>query len=151
MQTTFENIPSISVVYMRRIGPYGEQNYKLMQDMKQWIQKYNLWDENSVIYGIAQDNIAITVPEKCRYDVCFVTDSIFTDNNIHHGTLPTGIYLVCEVLHTANEVQCFYAALDNILSKKGKRFDESRPILERYQFALVEKGYCEFCIPILDF
>jgi len=149
MQTHIENIPSSPIAYMRRIGAYGEQNYKLMQEMKQWIKDRNLWSEKGVIYGIAQDNAAITPPEICRYDVCFVTDSTFEDENIHHGTLPTGKYLVYQVIHTVDEVQLFYSGLGGGLAKEGRSIDESRPILERYQISLVEKGYCEFCIPII--
>jgi len=150
MQTHIENIPSSPIAYMQRIGAYGEQNYKLMQEMKQWIKDHNLWSEKGVIYGIAQDNIATTPPEKCRYDVCFVTDLAFKkDKAIHHGTLPTGKYLICKVVHTSDEVQRFYSGLLEIIEREGKQIDESRPILERYQFTLVEKGYCEFCVPIL--
>ena len=66
MQIQIENIHPSPIVYMRRIGEYGEQNYKLMQNMKQWIQAHNLWNEEGVIYGIAQDNAAFTPPEQCR-------------------------------------------------------------------------------------
>jgi len=149
MKAHIENIPPSPIAYMRRIGSYGEQNYKLMQKMKQWIKDRNLWSAKGVIYGIAQDNAAITLPEKCRYDVCFVTDSIFEDEAIHHGTLPNGKYLVYEIIHTADEVKCFYGGLSSALAKEGRQIDENRPVLERYQISLVEKGYCEFCIPIL--
>jgi len=149
MQVHIENIPPSAIVYMRHIGSYGERNYKLMQDMKQWIQDRNLWSEEGVIYGIAQDNASLTSPDKCRYDVCFVTDSTFEDEAIHHGTLPTGTYLVFKVIHTADEVQRFYVGLGDAMAKEEKQIDEQCPILERYQFSLIEKGYCEFCVPIL--
>ncbi|MCL2574458.1 MAG: GyrI-like domain-containing protein [Defluviitaleaceae bacterium] len=149
MKMYIENIPQSHIAYMRRVGVYGEQNYKLMQDMKRWVHERDLWNSEGVIYGIAQDNAAQTLPEKCRYDVCFVTNSVFEDEFIHYGMLPTGKYLVCEIIHTADEVQHFYSNLMSVLSIEGERIDESRPILERYQFLLVEKGYCEICVPIL--
>jgi DNA gyrase inhibitor GyrI len=148
MQAVIEKIPALPVVYMRRTGCYGEQNYKLMQDMKHWIQSHDLWSNDGVIYGIAQDNIEMTPPENCRYDVCFVTDSVFNDDIIQYGSLPAGAYIVYQILHTADEVQHFYAALNTDLTTAGKEIDNSRSIMERYQFSLVEKGYCEFCIPI---
>ena len=149
MQAHIENIPAYRIVYMSRIGPYGAQNYKLMQDMKQWIQNHGLWNENGVIYAIAQDNAVLTPPEKCRYDVCFITDAAFDDNTVSHGALPAGKNLVYEIIHIADEVQRFYCELGNSLEMNGEQMDERRPILERYQFARVEKGYCEFCVPIL--
>lgn len=150
MKTNVENIPAHSFVYMRNTGTYGEQNFKLMQTMKDWIKKQDLWNESGIIYGIAQDNPAITPPEKCRYDVCFVTGRAFKDDIVHNGILPDGTYLTCEILHTTEAVQYFWTSIGGILAESGKQLDQSRPILERYQVALVEKGYCEFCIPVLD-
>lgn len=135
---------------MRRTGAYGEQNYKLMQDMKEWIRSNNLWHESGTIYAIAQDNAATTPIEQCRYDVCFVTEQVFDDSSIQHGTLPPGAYLVVQIPHTADEVGRFWGSIGNVAAKTGKQIDESRPILERYQFSLVENGLCEFCIPVFD-
>ncbi|HKM35041.1 MAG TPA: GyrI-like domain-containing protein [Lachnospiraceae bacterium] len=150
MKIYTENIPAYPVVYMRRVGEYGQENFKLMQAMKEWVQTQNLWNNNGTIYAIAQDNPAIVPPEKCRYDICFVTEQIFDDNVIHHGALPAGAYLICEIPHTTQDVQFFWESIGNILVNEKKQPDESRPILERYEFSLVENGDCEFCLPIFD-
>ncbi|MFP3155824.1 GyrI-like domain-containing protein [Lachnospiraceae bacterium ZAX-1] len=151
MQARIENITAQSIVYMRQIGPYGgAQNFQLMENMKQWIRNQNLWNETGIIYGIAQDDATVTPPEKCRYDVCFVTETDFQDNTIRHGKLPHGAYLVFEVLHTADDVKHFWETIGDILAQEKRQIDENRPVLERYQIGLVEKGYCEFCIPILS-
>ncbi len=148
MKINVEYISAHLFLFMRHKGAYGEQNFKLMQDMKDWIKSHNLWSESGTIYGIAQDNPVTTPPEECRYDVCFVTDTVIDDKNIHRGALPAGTYLVCEILHTADAVQQFWGSLEGVLAEKGKQIDQSRPILERYQLTLVEQGYCEFCLPI---
>ncbi|NLO84410.1 MAG: DNA gyrase inhibitor [Clostridiales bacterium] len=148
MNTHVENIPAHSILYMRRTGPYGAENYQLMQTMKDWITKHDLWEEGSSIYGIAQDN-PTTQPEKCRYDVCFVTETLILDEVVHQGTLPAGEHLVFEILHTAEEVKRFWGSIGDALAHEDRLPDGSRPVLERYQFSLVEKGYCEFCVPIL--
>lgn len=150
MKTHVEDITAKPIVYMRRTGEYGAENYKLMQNMKEWIQRHNLWSENGAIYGVAQDNAAITPPEQCRYDVCFVTEQIFDDDTVTHGELPQGQYLVAQVTHTSEEVKRFWASVGNIAEQECVKIDESRPVLERYKFALVEKGVCEFCIPVLE-
>lgn len=59
MEIHVENIPASSIVYMRRRGAYGEKNFKLMEDMKSWVRKHNLWSKDGIIYGIAQDNVAV--------------------------------------------------------------------------------------------
>lgn len=148
MKIHVENIPTLSIVYMRRTGAYGEQNFILMQRMKEWIRNHDLWCSGGTIYAVAQDNAATTPPEKCRYDICFVTERTFEDDAIQHGTISSGTYLVSEIPHTSEAIQCFWGSIGEILSGEGKQCDESRPILERYQLDLVEKGYCEVCIPI---
>lgn len=149
MKTHIEDMPATPILYMRRIGAYGEGNYKLMQDMKEWIHLNNLWNESGTLYGIAQDNMAVIPPEQCRYDVCFATNQIFEGDSILHGTLPMGKYLVVEIPHTTEAVQHFWQSIEDNVQNEGKQIDVSRPILERYQIALVEHGLCEFCIPIL--
>jgi DNA gyrase inhibitor GyrI len=149
MNTHIENIPANPILFMRRIGPYGEGNYLLMQQMKEWITAHDLRKEGGAVYGIAQDNIAGTPPDQCRYDVCYVTKTQVAEGAIRHGTLPPGKYLVFEVPHKSDEVQRFWASIGNALAQENGQFDETRPILERYQSALVEKGLCEFCVPIL--
>lgn len=149
MNTRIENIPAHPIVYMRRTGPYGEGNFLLMQQMKEWITAHNLWDEGGAVYGIAQDNMAITPPDKCRYDVCYVTETTVEDDSVQHGALPPGEYLIFEIPHTSEEVQRFWASIGSALAQEKRQLDESHPILERYQSALVEKGLCEFCVPIL--
>lgn len=150
MTIHLEKIPAHPVVYMRRIGAYGEQNFKLMHDMKEWIRHQELWNDFSTIYGIAQDNPSTTSPEKCRYDVCLETEQTFEDQAVQSGVLPAGTYLVFEIPHTTEDVQCFWASLVDVLLKEEKQIDKSRPVLERYKVALVNKGRCEFCVPVLD-
>ena len=148
MNTHVENIPAHSILYMRRTGPYGAANYQLMQNMKDWISKHNLWEEGGCVYGIAQDNPTVP-PQMCRYDVCFATETVIEDDVVRQGTLPSGKYLVFEILHTAEDVEQFWGSIGAALALENSQLDERRPVLERYQPALVENGYCEFCVPIL--
>ena len=151
MKAHIENITAQPIVYMRQTGPYGgPQNFQLMENMKKWICDQNLWKETGILYGIAHDNAATTPPEKCRYDVCFVTDINFYNNIIQHGTLQPGVYLVFEVLHTVDDIKFFWGTIEEALARENRQIDDSRPVLERYQIELVEKGYCEFCIPVLS-
>ena len=150
MKSHIENISAASIIYMRRTGAYGPENYQLMQKMKDWIQEHGLWNEGGTIYAIAWDNSSVTDPKACRYDVCFATNSDGKDSAIQRGTLPAGAYLVFEIPHTAEDMQRFWTSIADLLTKEDVQMDCSRPIMERYQFALVEKGCCEFCIPVID-
>ena len=67
---TQEGIPPSKVVYMRRTGKYGSENYKLMDTFKKWLKENSLYDEDTVIYAIPMDNPEIVKPCQCCYDVC---------------------------------------------------------------------------------
>ncbi len=71
MEYIIEQLPVQPIVYMRRTGAYGPENYSLMAALKEWANKKGLL-KDSTIYGIAYDS-ASTPPEKCRYDVCLAT------------------------------------------------------------------------------
>lgn len=148
MVTHIENIPSSPVVFMRRTGAYGQENIALMENMKKFLRSHNLWSDQGIIYAIPWDNAAFTPPEQCRYDVCFVSNQTINDQDVRQGTLPGGAYIVFQIPHTADAVQAFWENIGSALEEKGKQPDMSRPILERYAFSLVEKGYCEFCLPV---
>ena len=148
MEFIVEQLPEQSVIYKRRIGAYGSENYELMSALKEWATHKGLF-VNSVIYGIAQDNPANTPSEKCRYDVCLVaTHDYPIDESVECGIILGGIYAVFTILHTANAVQEFWSYLYQKLHERGLQIDTERPILERYSYKMVEDGKCEFCVPI---
>ncbi|MCL2840502.1 MAG: GyrI-like domain-containing protein [Defluviitaleaceae bacterium] len=149
MDFTSEHIPTLPVLYMRRIGAYGVENHKLMESLKTWARQKGLF-ENSVIYGIAQDNPTNTPHEQCRYDVCLVVErDCVANGEVQHGEIPSGKYVVFTIPHTAEAVQAFWASIFQKLMAQNLQYDESKPILERYKHRLVEAGQCEFCVPII--
>ena len=54
---------------MRRIGEYGKENKKLMEMFKEYLKENRLFDENTVLVGIALDNPTETPATMQRYDV----------------------------------------------------------------------------------
>ena len=77
ISTMQENLPSSKIIYMRRTGKYGSENYELMDTFKKWIQENNLYNEDTVIYAIPMDNPEIVDPFQCRYDVCIMQPTIY--------------------------------------------------------------------------
>ena len=148
MNFIIEQFPEQPVLYMRRIGAYGVENYELMAKMKKWADMRGLF-KGSIIYGIARDNPANTPPEQCRYDVCLVASVDFpADESVQRSEIPGGKYAVFTIPHTAEAVQEFWAYGIQKLQEAGLQLDMSKPILERYQYSVVEVGKCEFCVPI---
>ncbi len=149
MEYVIEQLPVQPIVYMRRTGAYGPENYSLMAALKEWANKKGLL-KDSTIYGIAYDD-ASTSPEKCRYDVCLVaTANTPADEAVQRGQINGGRYAVFTVPHTAEAVQEFWASIIQTLQDKNLPFDTTRPVLERYQHHMVQDGKCEFCIPLLS-
>ena len=148
MNIEIEQLADQQVIFMRRVGAYGPENFKLMNALKQWADEKGLL-RNSVIYGVAQDNLD-TPPEKCRYDVCLAApEDCALDGAVQKGELPGGKYAVFTIAHTTKEVETFWASFGQRLKENDLRLDTSRPILERYPYSAVERGMFEFCVPIV--
>ena len=142
-----EQLPCQPILFLRRTGPYGSENGKLMEALKKWAAPKGLLT-NSVIYGIAQDG-PDTPPEACRYDVCLaVSAHTPADETVQRGEIPGGKYAVFRIPHTPEAVQEFWGSVFAVLQEHNLRFHGEQPILERYQEGLVAEGFCEFCVPI---
>lgn len=149
---TIENIPSHNIVYMRRTGPYGIENSLLMEEFKKWAASHDLFNDKSVILGIAMDDNRTTSPEACRYDVCLIVPDDFDilDGKVMKRILDGGKYVIIQIPHTAEAVQEAWASTIPSLADNGYTFDLSRQILERYPKKMVDVHRCEICVPILS-
>lgn len=150
MNIEIENISFYRTVYIRQIGPYGQNNVKIMERLKNWAKSNGLFNEQSIILGIAHDNPELVGAENCRYDTCLVIsdDYCINDDYISEGSILGGNYAVFKISHTAEAVQEAWLAIFPELFKQGYQFDETRPILERYRTEMVKNHYCEICVPI---
>lgn len=151
MNINIEMIPSYKIAYIRRTGPYGSENVQIMEQLKSWAREKNLFNESSIILGIAQDNPKFTEPKDCHYDTCLVvSDEFKVDNNyINFGKIIGGKYCVFKISHTADAMQRAWMEIFPELSKRNYEFDDRRPIIERYAIQMINKHCCEICVPIL--
>lgn len=151
MDINIEMISSYKIAYIRRTGPYGSENVQIMEQLKSWAREKNLFNENSIILGIAQDNPQFTEPKDCRYDTCLVVSDEFKVDNkyINFGKTIGGKYCVFKINHTVDAMQKAWMEIFSELSKRNYEFDDRRPILERYAMQMINKHYCEICVPIL--
>lgn len=151
MDINIEMIPSCKIAYIRRIGPYGLENVKIMEELKSWAREKNLFNENSIILEIAQDNPQFTEPKDCRYDICLVVSDEFKVDNKHinFGKTIGGKYCVFKISHTVDGIQKAWMEMFSELLKRNYEFDDKRHILERYAVEMINRHYCEICIPIL--
>lgn len=143
-----EKIENCRLAYMRRVGAYGVENFKLMESLKEWAANNNLFNDDAVIYGIAQDNPYITDPQSCRYDVCItISNDYKIDNAVKEMELEGGTYVVYKINHTTEDVQKSWSEIFSDLEEKGYKID-NKPILERYSKVMIDNGSCEICVPI---
>lgn len=151
MDIPIEMISSYKIAYIRKTGPYGSENVQTMEQLKSWAREKSLFNESSIILGIAQDNPKFTEPKDCRYDTCLVVSDEFKadDKFINFGKTIGGKYCVFKISHTSAAMQKAWTEIFSELSKINYEFDDSRPILERYAMQMINKHYCEICVPIL--
>ncbi|WP_027634672.1 AraC family transcriptional regulator [Clostridium hydrogeniformans] len=151
MNINIEMIPSYKIAYIRKTGPYGSENVQVMEKLKSWAREKGLFNERSIILGIAQDNPQFTESKYCRYDTCLViSDELKSDNkHINFGRTMGGKYCVFKISHTGEAMQKAWMEIFPELSKRNYEFDDRRPIFERYSMKMVNKHYCEICVPIL--
>ena len=150
MTYKIEQMQKCRIAYMRRTGAYGVGNYALMEKLKAWADDNGLFTKFAIILGISWDNPEITPSDNCRYDTCIVVkdDYEITDCGIQEAQLPGGRYAVFTIDHNSDAVREAWGAILSQLSSCGKRPDFSRPILERYISAMIDKHMCEICVPI---
>lgn len=150
MNINIEVISPYKIAYIRRTGPYGPGNVQIMEQLKSWAREKNLINENSIILGIPQDNPQFTEPKACRYDTCLVVsnDYLVIDDYVREGHIVGGKYAVFKINHTAEAVQKAWIDVFPELLTQGYKFDETRPIIERYIVKMVNNHYCEICVPV---
>ncbi|WP_394184675.1 AraC family transcriptional regulator [Metabacillus halosaccharovorans] len=147
MKCKTETIPNYRVAYVRRVGPYGPENIKVMEKLKRWAGENELL-ESAILFGIPQDNPETTQPENCRFDACIViSENYEIDETISENEISGGKYLVYQVNHTAVAIQKAY---ENIfLAIQNNEFEiDNKPIMERYTGDINTNPYCEICVPV---
>lgn len=151
MDISIEKIPAYRIAYLRQTGPYGTSNVKTMEALKKWASSNHLFNDESIILGIAQDNPETTQPENCRYDTCIVLSEDYpvTDGCVKEGNIAGGKYAVFKIEHTAEAVQRAWIDIFPELFKQGYSLDGTRTILERYKAKMVNIHQCEICVPVL--
>ena len=150
MDIMIEKILAYRIAYIRQIGPYGTNNVRTMEKLKKWAKSNHLFNDESIILGIAQDNPETTKPENCRYDTCIVisNDYLLTDGYVREGDIVGGKYAVFKINHTAEAVQKAWIDIFPELLRQGYQYDEARPIIERYIIKVVNNHHCEICVPV---
>ncbi|MEY8348079.1 GyrI-like domain-containing protein [Bacillus cereus] len=151
MDIRIETIPAYQIAYIRQIGPYGVENVRTMEKLKEWATCNHLFHDDSIILGIAQDHPETTKPENCRYDACIVVSNDYTvnDSYVRKGNIVGGKYAVFQISHTAEAVQKAWIDIFPALLRQGYQFDDERPIIERYVVEMVHNHQCEICVPIV--
>lgn len=145
-----EILPQQKIIFMRRTGEYGVENHKFMESFKYWLKTNQLFNENTVILAIAQDNPAVTASEQCRYDVGCVVMSFnsFSNTDIHFGEIPSGKYAILTLAHTVEAMNEAWQSLPSIVTRNGYQVDTLRPIIERYSVKMVNNHLCEIYVPV---
>ncbi len=148
MNSKVEYLPDYRLAYVRQVGPYGSGNTQAMQMLKKWAYSEKLLD-SAIILGIPRDDPQTTLPEECRYDACIVIaeDYRWSEATIKEDELSGGNYVIVKIKHTAEDMERAWNEIFTFTKENRYRIDD-KPILERYTTNMVNKQYCEICVPI---
>lgn len=130
MNVVIEKLDIKTIAYMRRIGAYGSENFKLMEQLKDWARKNHLMD-NSVIVGIAHDG-PNTPPEECRYAVgIIITTSmdLVGESKIQLGAILPGDYAVFTIPHMSEAISLFWSSVFSYREENNLFFDVKNQFL----------------------
>lgn len=145
MSLNIERFENITIAYMRNIGEYGVNNIKLMEDLKDFLKRNKLFNESTIILGIALDNPAVVSVNNLRYDVGVVLEQGI-EIDLDTRKIDDGTYAVFEVIHTEQGAASFWKNIQQIT--KDLPVDEMKPVIERYTAEKIENLLCEFCVPL---
>lgn len=116
--------------------------------MKEYAKSKDIFNEDTVIYGIALDDSNEVSSDQCRYEVALVVDS-FKNHKLNNKYLNLGKYAMFLVDHTPEEIKEFYESLPTILLVNDLYYDGERLIIEKYHMKQIKKHKCEIGIPII--
>lgn len=141
-----------TIIYIRQIGPYGQNNQQLMTDFKKIVTSKQLMTTDSILLGIPLDDPQSTLPVNCRYEVGLIVPGTFDlsplPGIIQKRTLASGKYASFQVPHTPEGLMAIWADFPAKLKNEGLVLDLSRPIMERYASQLIFQHQCELLVPI---
>lgn len=151
LNRTIERWAAQPVIYMRRTGAYGLENYALMRRFKDWLWANGLFTEDAVLLAVPLDDPAATQAQACRYDVCLAQPRAGWDGlrGADIRTLDGGDYVTFLLPHTAEAVQRAWSGCFAELARCGYVPDPARPVVERYAKRKVDAGLCELCVPVI--
>lgn len=153
MNVEIKDLPSVTIAYLRYIGPYGPQCNEFWRTQAlPWLR------ENQLItaprYGISLDDPSITAPANCRYDACAEVPAGFKPSAPGGlARLPGGRYAVAHFSGTSAHIEGAWTEMFRAwLPESGLQCDE-RPCFEYYPSDAkydLETGIfeCDLCIPV---
>lgn len=145
---TIEQLPNCRLAYIRRTGKYGPENKQTMERLKKWAMAKGLFNDDTVILSIIQDNPETIPPNNCRYDACIIIPNDYeVDNSVNSCLFQGGTYAVFKIIHTAEAIQETYSEMIPIILSNNYEID-TKPIIERYANKMVNHNYCEICVPL---
>lgn len=152
MNFNVQQVEPARIAYIRGTGPYGEENFAVMAQLKDWAAEHKLFNSEAVILAIAHDDATVTPPAQCRYDACIVVVEGFHPKGrqpVEYGQLPGGSYAVFTLPHTQAAVAAAWQGIFPALEKANLSFDASRPPFERYLGSVEDDAPCDIFVPVL--
>jgi AraC family transcriptional regulator len=143
-----------TIVYLRRVGPYGEAISAFWQQtVYPWMAASGLLGQPR--YGVSHDDPNVVAPGQCRYDAgCEAPPALTALGNAQKSTIPGGKYAALSFKGTVGEIEeAWTSMLRDWLPASGLQLD-GRPMFEYYpegsSFDPATGVFdCKLCIPVV--
>lgn len=143
-----------TIVYLRRVGPYGEAISAFWQQtVYPWMAASGLLGQPR--YGVSHDDPNVVAPGQCRYDAgCEAPPTLTALGNAQKTTIPGGKYAALSFKGTGGEIEeAWTSMLRDWLPASGLQLD-GRPMFEYYpegsSFDPATGVFdCKLCIPVV--
>ncbi len=95
MDVRIEQLPALSVVFTRVVGPYKQVAHQAWQRLCSWTGPRGLHGPNTLCLGICHDDPDVTPPDRVRYDAAItVSQPVAPEGDIGVQEIPAGRYAV---------------------------------------------------------
>ena len=157
MRVTYRQIPPLTVIYARSMGPYRVSCGKAWAMLDRWLDQNGIRQRVKQGYGIFRDDPEATEPVLLRYDACVPLlmdiDAELTEG-IGRQTLRGGAYAVHTHVGPYDETGAVFSQLRReIVPKRGLSVDRDRPFFAIYMndpaMTRAVHRRTELCVPVI--
>ncbi len=152
-EVTLLDMEPLRVIYLRHFGPYGISSMTAAWErLVRWAAARDLIGADTEFVGIPRDDPEITDPERCRYDLAVVNETLQPTEDFGATRTPGGRYALWKTAVGEDEVGLAWERFYTHWLTDSGFLPDDRPCLELYGDGspMPDGRYVvRFCLPVI--